>query len=631
MSDVVLLALVLAAATSGGLAALRALGALPEATGERLLPGLAVGLGLTGLVGVGLAALGALRPLPIAAAGAVALAVGGRELVRAVGAVDFAAVRRAWPYLAIGAVVLATEAITMLAPPVGGDQTKYQLAYPRLFAAAGRLLPTPWCVWGQMQLLQNFVFAVGFALSGDVLARFLNATAGVTAALALAALVRHHLAPAASRLAGLLVFTLPIMWSLMTRAGSDLPVVLYAALGMDALLAWRTSGRAGDVRRAGLMAGLAGGTKVLALLVPALLGIALLVWLARRAESFRGALPTAVAFGLIALVAIVPFYLRSTIDTGNPIFPFGYGVFGGKNWNAAASAYLDEYYLQYQTTYASRRDAGPYAGLAVVRFPWDLTMHPESFENAARSSLDVSPFLLAFAPALLLVTRRRAAVLTVAAVGLAYMSIVSTGAWAHPRYVYPGVALAVAASVPAAWALLGPRFAAVLVGLTIAGNLALTSRLLMPMFPDQLRVAVGRQAPATFLRRWSTRYAFWERANPVVPAEGRVMVLEKVPHPYYIERPFLLASYLEQGLIDYRRVDTPEALAAKARELGVTHVAVDLGALTAAGDPYEASVARLWSAFVAGECDVMLRSGTYALYALRPETAYAAVNSGSHG
>ena len=50
------------------------------------------------------------------------------------------------------------------------------------------------------------------------------------------------------------------------------------------------------------------------------------------------------------------------------------------------------------------------------------------------------------------------------------------------------------------------------------GDLALTSRLLFPMFPDQLRVAVGRQAPEVFLRRWSARYAFWERANRALGA-----------------------------------------------------------------------------------------------------------------
>ena len=633
MTDLALLVLALAAAAAAGLLALRALRALPAAPSEQLLAGLAAGLGLAGMAGLGLAAAGRLRATPIALLGAAALLAGGRGLARAGRALEPRALGRLWPLLLPCALVLAAELPTMLAPPVGGDQTKYQLVYPQLYALAGGLVPTPWSFWGQMQFLPNFVFALGFALSGDVLARLLNGAMGVGAALALAALVGRRLAPGAGAIAGALFFTLPITWSLMTRAGADLAVVLYAALATAAFLAWAVEGGEGDLRRAALMAGLAGGSKLMGLLVPALLGAALLAVLAWRAEPGRRLARAGLAFGLVALVAASPWYLRNVIETGNPIYPFGYAVFGGRNWSSAASEYLADYYRQYQTTWAGRREGRPYAGLEVARFPWDLTMHPDSFEAAARQSTDVSPFALAFAPALLLVRRRRFAALATAAVGLAYAGIVASAVWAHPRYVMPGAALVLVAAVPAARALLPRRLFAAAVALTLAGNLALITRLLQPLWPDQVRVAAGRLAPAEFLRRHSARFAFWERANAELPAGGLVLVFEKIPHPYYIERPFVLGSYLEQGLLDYRRLATPAELAAAVHGLGATHVAVDLAALDARGDPFEASVARLWRGFVAEECDSpLVREGGYALYPLRVEvgpTALAAAHSPS--
>jgi hypothetical protein len=331
-----------------------------------------------------------------------------------------------------------------------------------------------------------------------------------------------------------------------------------------------------------------------------------------------------VTFGVFVMLFASPCYLRNAVDTGNPIYPFGYGIFGGRHWSAAASEYLDEYYLQYQTVHAARRDGAPYAGLAVARFPWDLTMHPDSFENAARQGLDIGPFALAFAPALLLMRRRRGAALGTAEIGIAYAGIIAALAWAHPRYVVPGVALLLVASIPAARRLLGRRIFLAVMVLTIGGNLVLTSRLLRPIWIDQVRVAVGRLEPAEFLRRHSARFSFWERANAVVEPAGLVMVLEKIPQPYYIDRPFVLASYLEQGLIDYRMVHSPDALAAVARSEGVTHIAIDMQALDAAGDPFEATVARLWRSFIAGSCDPILRQDGYALYTLRPATAIAA-------
>jgi len=626
MIDAVLLVLVLAAATATGLLCLRALRAESDDAGTRALEGLAVGLGLGGIAGLALAAAGMLRPLPIELLGVTALAAGRRPLGQVLGALDLRGVRRAWPLLAVCALVLVAELAPMLAPPIGGDQTKYQLAYPRLYAAHAGLVPTPWCLWGQMQFLPNFVFAIAFALRGDVLARFLNGTFGVLAALALAALVRRHLGPRSGAAAGALFFTLPITWSLMTRAGADLALVLYAALAVSALLDWIVTAHGADLRRAALLAGLAGGSKVMGLLVPALVGATVLGMLAWRGVRVQRMATAAATFGLLAALAASPWYVRNAVDTGNPLYPFGYEVFGGRYWSSAASDYLAEYYHQYQTAHASHREGAPYAGVDVVRFPWDLTMHPESFENSARQAMDVSPFVLAFAPALLLVRRRRTAVLTAAGVGLAYAGIIAAGAWAHPRYVVPGVALLLAAAVPAARTLFPRRVFALAVAITIAGNVALSSRLLRPLWPDQARVALGRLAPEDFLRRHSARFAFWERANAEVPAGGLVLVLEKIPHPYYIERPFVLGSYLEQGLLDYRALTTPEALATAVGGLGVTHVAVDLAGLEARGDPFEAGVARLWRGFLASACDApVLRAGGYALYALRSEIGATAL------
>src|SRR5262249_37907740 len=79
----------------------------------------------------------------------------------------------------------------------------------------------------------------------------------------------------------------------------------------------------------------------------------------------------------------------------------------GRNWSKEAAAYLDLYYDQYRTTEASQRGGKPYRGTEVARFPWDLTMHPESFEKGKRQGEDTSPWTLAFIPAVVLLRERR--------------------------------------------------------------------------------------------------------------------------------------------------------------------------------------------------------------------------------
>jgi hypothetical protein len=53
-------------------------------------------------------------------------------------------------------------------------------------------------------------------------------------------------------------------------------------------------------------------------------------------------------------------------------------------------------------------------------------------------------------------------------------------------------------------------------------------------------------------------------------------------------------------------------------------VAVDLTGLDRGGDPFEATVRRLWRDFTVQDGELVVREDGYALYALRPPTAFAA-------
>ena len=407
-------------------------------------------------------------------------------------------------------------------------------------------------------------------------------------------------------------------WSQMTWSGADMSVVVYAALAVSAFLDW-VPGSAPPTSVARRSSRLAGASKMMGPLVPALVGIGILVVLGQRRPSLGRAIGGALVYGVVALAILSPWYARNAVETGDPLHPFGNAAFHGRNWSPEAAAYLDTYYDQYRAREAGERGGKPYRGVEVAWFPWDLTMHPESFENGKRQGQDVSPFPLAFLPALLLVRRRRRAALTIASIGFAYAAIIAVGAWAHPRYVLPGTALVLAATAAGAEALAGRRILPWIVGLTVLGNVALTTRMLRPMWPDQVRVALHRLSPDTFLARYSDRYVFWKEANRAVPATGRVAVLEKIPHPYYIDRPFVLLSYLEQGLVDFRVTSTPDAVLRRMRELGTTHVAVDVKGLDAAADPFEREVTTLWRGVVARLGEPVLSKAGYALYVLPGE------------
>jgi hypothetical protein len=87
--------------------------------------------------------------------------------------------------------------------------------------------------------------------------------------------------------------------------------------------------------------------------------------------------------------------------------------------------------------------------------------------------------------------------------------------------------------------------------------------------------------------------------NREVPPDGNVLVLAMIPHPYHLERSFMLASPLEQAAIDYRRVASVDELLQTLDALGVTHVVREAEAEKAGANPVGPRVTELWDALIA--------------------------------
>ncbi|MCC6767252.1 MAG: glycosyltransferase family 39 protein [Deltaproteobacteria bacterium] len=618
----------------------RCLRGVPFADGaEEAIFALGLGFGLLAYATLALGILGVLRLPTLVSAGAAAAWIGRREAVsgvarglRAAGRFAAAAPAGARVAVVLASGLLAIECVLVMAPAVGGDQTKYQLVYPRLFAESGGFVPTPWSFWGYMQYLVNMLFTAAFVLRGDVLARFVNVAFGVLATAAVFALGRRAFGRTVGAWAALLFFCMPFTATLMVRAWVEFALTLYVVAATIGVLAWRESDHRSWLALAAVMGGFAAGTKLMGVLAPALLGVVILATALARG-GIGPALRATIGFGLVAMLVASPCYLRNAVATGNPIFPFGYGVFGGRYWSAEAARGLDDYYAAYRQTHAQKRGGGAYGSWReALRFPWDATMAPYAFENVGRFAYDVGPFLLAFAPAVVLV-RRDPRAWILAGVGLGYGAIVVLGVWAHPRYIHPALALVLVVAVYALRTLadLGPRARRAVTAVFAATALwqgGTAFRVAAPLAPDSFRVAVGRLSEDAFLRRYERRYPLWDLVNREVPADGNVLILAMIPHPYHILRPFTLASPLEQGAIDYRRLAGVGDLAAALAPYGVTHVVREPEEERAAANPVGERVTRLWDELLA-EAEKVADGPSGAVYKLPPRFRPVVANHGA--
>jgi hypothetical protein len=89
-----------------------------------------------------------------------------------------------------------------------------------------------------------------------------------------------------------------------------------------------------------------------------------------------------------------------------------------------------------------------------------------------------------------------------------------------------------------------------------------------------------------YLERSLDHYAFYRDVNAALRGRPALVLLFREIRGYYLDVPYMWGDPLNQGLIQYGRLPDPAALAARLRELGVTHVLVNEGpAIYAPGGP----------------------------------------------
>jgi hypothetical protein len=315
------------------------------------------------------------------------------------------------------------------------------------------------------------------------------------------------------------------------------------------------------------MCGLALGVKMLAGAV-LLFALAALVWGFRREPNRSRALWHIIAFAVIALAVASPWYLKSFLWTGNPVYPFFYQQFDGRYWSADRALL----YTEAQRSFGLGQ--GPSAFLAL---PWNLTMRPRWFFDDPGALRDFSiwvtvfgPLLLAFVPTLLVSGRLGAPGRLALWFALTYTAI-----WfamsQNGRYLIPILPGLCACAGVAASKLLerGSRTRAAAVTALVLGLLSV----FLPSFliaAPAARAAWGMEARSAYLARTSQLYPMFEAVNRATPASATIMVLGHEPRCFHLDRDFLLGDHTE--ILSRADRQDAETFLRALKRLGVTHL-----------------------------------------------------------
>jgi len=294
-------------ATGLGLFILRKASVDPPA---KLVWSAALGLGLLSLVGLGLGALGLLKPVVLWPLTVIGLLAFGPELRHAFREAKFPRPQNRFEtflafYLASSLTLALLHALT---PPTAWDSLVYHLTGPKFYLRSGKIYhPLDLPYLGFPQLLE-MLFTWGMALTGERTAAVIHWFYGLLAASIGFGFSNNPY------LVGALIFSAPTVFVLAGWPYVDIALLVYVTLTFQALEFYREKGPLKWLILGGVMAGFALSVKYTAVIVPAA-GFFLLL-LAPRQKKYAVLLP------LVALILFSPWLIKNFALTGNPVYPF---------------------------------------------------------------------------------------------------------------------------------------------------------------------------------------------------------------------------------------------------------------------------------------------------------------------
>jgi hypothetical protein len=276
---------------------------------------------------------------------------------------------------AVVGAALAPYVLIPLYPPTAFDATMFHLAAAKEFAQQGAVVAVPNLRFPVYTFGVHVLYTALLELGSDLAPALLSTLASALVALLLVAWGRAAGGWRTGLAAGLLWLASPIVLYVSTIPYLDTMLTLFVTAAGYCFWRWHRGDCRLSLALSGAFVGLACSVKYTALFVLATLGILLLVLAARRPK----AVATIAIFGMSALAAGAPWYIRSAWLTGNPTWPFLASLFGvGPYWTARDLA----------DAWADLRTPGMGHDVkAFLALPWNLLAHGNKFYASSANEL----------------------------------------------------------------------------------------------------------------------------------------------------------------------------------------------------------------------------------------------------
>jgi len=416
----------------------------------------------------------------------------------------------------------------------------------------------------------EMLFTVSLMLGSDILVHLLILSTSALSGWGILVFSRRYFNRRVGLLALALYFSIPLVKRLSGIGLIDVALAFYAFAAVYAFNLWLEGHQTGWLIVAALLTGLAAGTKLTGAAFPLILGFILLVVQAtRRLSAFTTRLRQVLLFVAVVSLMLVPWYARTYIDTGNPIWPFLYNVLGGKNWDALGDEYHNHWLTFFNMDFTLKD---------FLFGPWYITGHPARFGDYLGGLGPLFPIFLIFSIlAVVAVKEKKYVPRLLFAVCVLYYGLWFSLMTHQVRFLIPITPL---------FSLIGafsffwlwdrvPRLLRLAVATMVAYFLIVDSPFLIPptraFFLDRASYVLGTRTREEFLDKIDVMNVF-RYINQELPNDALVLLLPYETRGYYLEREYIWGNPISQRIIKFEQFDSASELRQELEEMGVSHI-----------------------------------------------------------
>jgi len=336
-------------------------------------------------------------------------------------------------------------------------------------------------------------------------------------ALAVFSLSRRHFNLQLSIMASTICFLTPGIFTQATYAYVDLASMFFTFMGVYSFFLWFSTGSKHWIVLVGVFCGVAMGVKYLGVYTCITLMVGLLVAMfCTKKLGFYEGIKIILIFAGVAIVVAMPWYIRSFIVVGNPVYPFMHEIFGGAGWKS---------------------EFAPIGiGMGFVKYvfaSWNLTMYPGSYGG---EESQIGPVFIAIIPALLIIKKVETHLRYLILFSLTFFVLWLLG-YQAVRYLTPTIPLMSLGLVFIYKEIvnLNSAFFSRLVVLFVLVCLGFNACLSIYYNRDKILVAFGVQSKDAYLRHNERSYSISKYVNNNLPVDSQILAL--APRIFYLDRP----------------------------------------------------------------------------------------------